>query len=246
MIKYGLKLWSSNTDLLSDAVTAYSKDAFDFIELYCNPDVPLDWPSLQKIKGIPATVHAPAHTMPFHMFVIGTEEMGIWKDVVALADFFGSQHIILHPGRDHTVETFQSMLDKIDDHRIMIENMAGLDTMDQPMFGQRMSDLVELRKIKEICFDFEKAVKAARYQNIPYKDYISEAMEKLTPHYFHISGGDTDNPRDEHEDIDSSDIDFSWIKQQLTSLSVDLVFETPKKDGLANDLKNIDYFRNLL
>lgn len=245
MIKYGLKLWSSNVELFSDAVNAHAHGAFDFIELYCNPDAPLDWSALAQLKDISIMIHAPAHTVSFHMFLIGGKEKRIWKNVLTLADLFESPRIVLHPGRDHTLASFQKMLSRIDDRRITIENMAGLDIANQPMFGQYISDLIEIRKIKQICFDFEKAVKAARYQNISYKEYIAEALEKLAPTYFHISGGNSNNPTDEHTDLFESDIDFFWIKRRLEPVEANLVFETPKRDALANDLKNMHYFRNL-
>ena len=54
------------------------------------------------------------------------------------------------------------------------------------------------------------------------------------------------NPIDQHGDFEESDFDFVWIKKLLNNLSdVPIVFETPKKDGIANDLKNMQYFREL-
>jgi sugar phosphate isomerase/epimerase len=218
---------------------------FDFIELYSDPRHVYNPKELAVLKGIPVTVHA-THSGGFHTFVIGEEEQGVWAQVLAIADFFQSPTIVLHPGRDHTLETFRVNLALIDDPRIIIENMAGVDLEGHPMFGQKLSDLTEIRKTKQICFDFEKAVKAAHYQQLEYKTYITEVLEKLSPTYFHVSGGNSKDPMDQHTDLFDSDIDFAWIKRQLEALpETRLVFETPKRNGLANDRRNMQYFRSL-
>ena len=245
MIKYGLKLWSNNIALFEEAVRAQKQGSFDFIELYSNSTAP-DYAALRALRDIPVTIHAP-HDGAFHEFVITETEETAWKHTRELADFFESPVIVLHPGRDHTLESFKKNLDRIDDSRICIENMAGLDVDHRPMFGQTITDLKELRELKPICFDFEKAIKAAAYQKLDYKEYIASALRELKPSYFHISGGDYKNAVDEHLDLIASNLDLTWIKHALTSLEGDamLVFETPKRDGIMNDMRNMEYFRSL-
>lgn len=245
MMSYGLKLWSNNVEWFPAAVEAHDAGEIDFIELYANPAHPFSPDELSILKGILVTIHA-HHRGAFHEFVMDPDALRIWNHTLAVADSFESQRIVLHPGREHTIESFMRNLDLIDDSRILIENMAGLDVDGRPMFAQKIDELVALRARKPICFDFEKAVKAARYQGLDYKAYISEALEKLEPSYFHISGGDSNSPIDEHRDLFDSNIDFAWIKGLLESLSeASIVFETPKSDGIANDLANMHYFRNL-
>ena len=244
-IRYGLKLWSDNIDLVADVVAAHRDGHFDFVELYSNPAREPDYSALEAMKTVPVTIHA-THSHGFHEFIIGDEQRKIWRQTIALADFFKSPIIVLHPGRLHTIESFKENLAKIDDSRIHIENMAGRDLNNDPMFGQDMSDLLQLKNIKPICFDLEKAIKAACYQNIDYKKYIGEALLKLKPEYFHISGGDCTSPVDQHLDLAEANFDLRWIKNALNALPrCSIVFETPKKDGLVNDLENMAYFRGL-
>lgn len=246
MIIYGLKLWSNNQDLFHAAASAYIKGDFDFIELYYNSKMPVTEMELAPLRGIPVTLHAP-HDGNFHSFLLDEKDLSIWRDVLMLADLLGSPIIVVHASGIHTVETFFQQLKVIDDKRILIENGPGIEVEGMPMFGQKIDDLARIRGQKQFCFDFEKAVKAACYQRIQYKKYITEALVHLNPTYFHISGGDPESPVDEHCDLQSSMIDFGWIKSILLALpnKIRLVFETPKWDGIANDLNNMSYFRSL-
>jgi len=245
-MKYGLKLWSNNVELFDEAVAAHASQAFDFIELYSNPAHKPDFEALKMLKALPVTIHA-THIDGFHEFVIGEKEEAIWKQTLELADFFESEVIVIHPGRAHTFNSFKENLDKIDDSRIYIENMAGLDVDKNPMFGQELSHLERMRELRPICFDFEKAVKAACYQKKDYKEYIEEALQRLKPSYFHISGGDKDNPVDEHLNLQAANFDVAWMKRQLEAMAqpARLVFETPKAHGIENDIANMVYFRSL-
>jgi sugar phosphate isomerase/epimerase len=244
-IKYGLKLWSNNSELFPEAVKAFKRGEIDFVELYSNPDSLLDTDALRTLLELPVTIHA-THSHGFHEFVIKEEQVAIWKQTLQLADFFESDVIVVHPGQAHTIESFQENLAKIDDSRIHIENMSGLDIDRNPMFGQNLSDLEEICRIKPICFDLEKAVKAACYQKVDYKEYILAALHRLRPQYFHISGGTTTHSVDEHTDLKDADFDIQWMKRGLENIGeVRLVFETPKRTGIDNDLRNMAFFGNL-
>lgn len=250
MIRYGLKLWTSNDpEMFGTAAKGFGRGEFDFIELYFNADKPVDGESLDSLRSVPVTIHAP-NNGAFHEFVLGEEQLEAWQRVIALADRFQSPTIVVHPGRNHEVETFFDQLEKIDDPRIIIENMPGMDLFSRPMFGNLLDDLVRIRENKGICFDFEKATKAAAYQNVDYHEYIMQSLAVLKPEYFHISGGKVGDPMEQHDNLWESDMDFPFVKKILTEIAtnkdVKLVFETPKDtSGLINDLKNMDYFRKI-
>ncbi len=249
MIKYGIKLWTNNESLFGEAVDLYRKKKFDFIELYNDPSRAHNYKALAKLKDILIAIHN-TNDQGFHELIIKKKQLRIWDKTVKLADFFNSPYIIVHPGQNHTFKTFEQNLKKINDERILMENMPGLDIFGQIMYGQRLNELKQIRKIKDICFDFEKAIKAARCQNIDYKKFIKECIKELNPFYFHISGGDKNNPIDEHKNLWESNFDFKWIKSVLNKLStkkdIFLVFETPRAaKNLKNDIQNINYFKNL-
>jgi len=249
MIKYGIKLWTNNKGLFRKAINLYKEKKFDFIELYNNSSHAHDYKALAKLKNAPVTIHN-TNNQGFHKFIIKKKQLSVWNKTVELADFFNSPYIIVHPGQNHTFKTFRENLKKINDKRILIENMPGLDIFGQPMYGQKINELKKINKTNNICFDFEKAIKAACYQNINYKKFIRDCITELNPFYFHISGGDKNNPVDEHKNLWESNFDFKWIKNILNKKTLEknifLVFESPKTtDNLKNDIKNINYFKKL-
>jgi len=250
MIKYGLKLWTNNeTRVFEEARNLYAAGRFDFIELYYQPVAPIDPRRLELFDGLPVSIHAP-HSNGFDELMIGDEQQRIWSEVVALADRFKSDVIVVHPGLRHTFDTFAKALKKIDDPRIRIENMPGQDRNRQEMFGQLLSDLKRIRTMKPICFDIEKAVKAAANQQLDYHVYIENGLRELTPEYFHISGGEAASSVDQHENLRNSTYDLAWVKRTLeryaSERDIRLVFEVPKnKEDLRNDLENMEYFRSL-
>ncbi len=251
MIRYGIKLWSSNSrDMFADVARVIASRQMDFVELYHNPSAPFDEKKFSLLRSVPVTIHAP-NSGNWHEFLIGDAERECWRETIAMADFLKSLYIVVHPGRTHTFETFSEQLKKIDDPRILIENMAGLDIHDQPMFGQTLEDLRAIAKQKHICFDIEKAIKAACYQYKERNSFLAECVAKLRPTYFHISGGDKDSARDEHLNLWDANFDFPFIGKLLAGVAktsdIMLVFETPKEgDSLDNDLKNRAYLERFI
>lgn len=249
MIRFILKLWSNN-DTFAEAARLVAEKKFDGVELYNNVKEPLDWTALETLKAANVVgIHNP-HSHGWHEFFLNEEQLLHWEQSVKVADFFGADHIVVHPAKTHSVESFLNNLKRIADPRIIIENMAGRDITNEPMgCGQTLADLRAIAKEYPICFDMEKAVKAAAHQGIEYKEFIRTGLQDLAPTYFHISGGSVTDPVDQHTDLFDSDIDFAWIKQQLETYAqnqeIFLVFETPKVNGLENDIKNMEFFRNL-
>src|SRR3989338_380128 len=252
MIKFGLKIWSNNTQLFDEAIRRYKNSEFDFIELYSNSTVPHDYAALEVLKQIPvAAVHiGHLDKAGFHKFFLTDEQRPAWQMTRDLADFFHSPRIIVHPAITHTRESFLENIDKLNDKRITVESMPVMSPLGGPdrQFGASLQDLREIRARREICFDIAKSIKAAVYFKVPYQAFITRCINTLKPNYFHLSGGRVDNPVDEHIDLWEAGFDTSWIRGQLERIAKDydifLVFETPKAgEGLENDIKNMEYFR---
>lgn len=250
MIRFVLKLWSSNTELFAGAVRLKREGAIDGVELYDNVKEPLDWASLETMKEANViTIHNP-HSHGWHDYWMTEEQKNHWNQTKELADFFGAKYIIVHPARTHTRESFSENFRLIADERILVENMAGLDIDRQPMqYGVRLDEIKEIFEQAPICFDLEKAVKGAAREGADYKNFITEAIGALRPTYFHISSGVASDAVDQHLNLWEENIDMRWVKERLAEYSEDkgifLAFETPKADGLANDVKNMDFFRGL-
>ncbi len=255
MIKYGLKLWSNNTDWFDEAVNRFINAEFDFVELYSNSEVLHNYTLLKTLKPIPILGVHIGHLdkAGFHDFFLLEEQKNAWQMTKDLADFFNAPRIVIHPAVGHTIDTFWENMEKLDDERIIVESMPAKSPIRDTLreFGTSLEDLIKIKEKKDICLDITKFTKACAYHNINYKEYTVKALDILQPEYFHISGGDASSPIDEHGNLWEGTIDCKWVKGVLEDYAKEkdiyLVFENPKaKNGLGNDIKNITYFKNVV
>ena len=252
MIKYGLKIWTTNKDSFREVFELFKKGMIDFVELYIVPDSFLP-KELEVFKKIPTIIHSMHEEHNFNIFKLQDSQIELFENqVVKTADFLKSRLIILHGGVGESGEIFKKNIAKIYDKRISIENMPKIAIYGKTCFGY---SLEQLKFIKEecgfnICLDFGHAIKSAVSRKLDYKNYIKSLIYHLKSSYFHLSGGEKNNEKDEHLNLFEGDFDAVWIKKTLENLaknqSIHLIFETPKsKNNLENDIKNIDYFKNL-
>lgn len=267
MLKYGLKIWSTNKNWFTEAVNLFKQGKVGFGELYIVPNS-FELKELAVLRQMPFFVHSPHYTHGFHLFDLTEEKVKLFKEqVLRTAEFLQSIFIILHPGIGESTEVFQENSAKIFDARILIENMPKLGFVG--LGGNKLGEgvlcfgysLEQLRFIHQecgfnICLDFDHALASAASQKLEYKEFISSLIDTLHPFYFHISGGHQQSKEDEHLNVFEGGFDMKWVKDILLQLAKErdeaskgdiyLVFETPKKgEHLENDIKNIDYFKSL-
>lgn len=254
-IKYGLKLWSTNNkDLFKEAIQLFEKKEIDFIELYVVPDSlelrKADF--LDDLKNIPITIHAPHTGHNFDIFALNDSKTEIFKEqIIKVADFLDSKFIIVHAGVGESELIFKENIKKINDKRILIENMPKIGLNGELCFGYSFEQLKFISGCGfDICLDLAHAIKSAISQKMDYKEFIKKIISDLNPFYFHISNGKLNNEKDEHKNLFDGEFDIKWIKETLLELEekkdIYLVFETPKKENaLLNDVKNINYFRSI-
>lgn len=250
-IKFGLKLWSiDKEDLFKKAIQLFERGEIDFIELYIVPDSLVSGKSgiLNDLKNIPTVIHAPHGEHNFNVFELDDSKIEFFKkQIIKTADFLNSKFIILHAEVGDSYKTFEENVRKINDKRILIENMPKVGLNDELCFGYSYE---QLKFIKDcgfnFCLDFGHAIKSAISQKIDYKEFTKKLISELNPLYFHICNGKINILKDGHRDLFDGEFDIKWIKETLLGLeeNVYLVFETPKgENGLENDIKNMKYFR---
>ncbi len=260
MIKYGLKIWSTNKkSWFNEAVLLFEKGAVNFVEIYLVPDsCAISDFDIFKQNKIPVYVHAPHTSHDFDVFNLNEKNLAVWQgQVLALADYLKSQFIITHSGVGESKEIFQRESQKLKDPRVLMENMPYKGFIEQTggvfCFGYSKEELLFIREQCGfgICLDAGHAFSSAQAQKKEPEQFTRDLIEVLQPFYFHICGiKDTQGVGDEHLDLWQSDFDLKWLKDSLANLAqtkdIYLAFETPKiGKGLENDIKNIDYFKNL-
>jgi len=254
-MRYGLKFWTTNKkDLFKETVQLFKKKEIDFIELYVVPDSLLSEGRdiLNDLKNIPTVVHAPHGEHNFNVFELDDSKIEFFKNqIIKTADFLNSKFIIVHAEVGDSYEIFKENIRKINDRRILIENMPKVGVNDELCFGYSYRQLKFIRDCGfNLCLDLAHAVKSAISQNLDYKEFIKKLIFELNPFYFHISNGKLSTAKDEHRDLFDGEFDIKWMKETLLGLEkkkdVYLVFETPKGEkGLENDIKNINYFHSV-
>ena len=145
-------------------------------------------------------------------------------------------------------EVFEEKSPFIKDERILIENMSKVGFIEKTggviCFGYSLEQLKFIKQLGfNFCLDFAHAALAAHSLNRDYKEFITELIEELNPVYFHISSMFIEKRLDAHLDLWKGDLDVKWALDFVKDGYV--VLETPKKDGLSNDLKNIEYLHSL-
>ena len=257
MIKIGLKLWSSNFNLFQDVKDSFEKGDFDFIELYTVPGTFSNKKDndFNKLKDIPTNIHAPHFLHDFNLILDKKRNLDVFEEVKKFADLFESNYIVVHPGvlgtnasnSKDNFETLKNNIKLLSDKRIIIENMPFRGIKNTTCYGNKIDQVKKMVNLTNgLCLDFGHAVKAAFSNNLNYKEFTKELLE-LDPCVFHISDGFIKSEIDEHLDLGSGNYDLLFMKKQiLKNKNKIVVLETPKKNNnIANDLKNIEFFKNL-
>lgn len=250
-VQYGIKLWSINHDLFPEAAERYAAQEFDFIELYIVPGK-VDLKALDPIKHIPFTIHAPHENHGFNVFTLAQQTVDMFKrDVVSTADALNASRIVVHGGVGDTVEEYVKNFARINDPRIIIENMPKLALDGTTCFAYSLNQLQAIltQTKMELCMDVCHATKSAVSQKLSYKDYFTSLLSSFSPKYFHLSDGIISNERDDFLNLGDGDYDISWMKRTILDHAgneIAFVFEVPKVgNSLQNDIDNIERFKQL-
>jgi sugar phosphate isomerase/epimerase len=252
MVRFGLKLWSTNHELFPDARRAVESGHADFVELYAVPgktDVAvLTW----ELDGVPTAVHAPHENHGFDLHTLTEAQARQFKtEVSGLADALHATVIVVHAGVGSGGSRFADNFHRLADPRIVLENMPK-DALDGgTCFGYTHEQLRFLQGLSgRLCIDFGHAIKSATAQGIEYHRFLSDILEQFRPRYFHLADGDPKTGKDEHRSLGDGNYDLKWIAERLAALGkqedVSVVLEVPKiGSGLSNDLANIQGLRSL-
>lgn len=252
MIKYGLKLWTTDKNLFGEAADLLRAGLVDLVELYIVPDF-LSMDGLKIFKGTNAIIHAPHYGHGFNIFTFDKKDEKMFKkQVIGAADFLAAEHIIVHAGIGTDEGLFKKNIEKIHDSRILIENKPKFGPKGELLFGYSLRQLEFIKREcgLEICLDIAHAIKSAFSQGMDYKEYLELLLNGLDPSYFHISDGTADNEIDDHLDLGAGNFDLAWLAEKIKKIGlskdISLIFEIPKKNGgLKKDLINMTLFKNL-
>lgn len=246
-MKFGLKLWSKNKDLMGEANRLINGKIFHYVELFYVPETEIK-PFLEQ--DIPYIVHIPTEKFGLNIGNKNKKEFNlkIINTCINWADKLNARYIIQHADYG-SIEDAKDLLKEVHDERIVIENMPKVGINGEKMLGYEPVQLKELMDTGNFgfCLDFAHAAKAAVSMGKDYKEYINGLL-KLKPDMFHISDCDLKNEVDEHLNIGDGELDFKFLKECILSTnSWYVTLETPRKNlnSVDEDLKNLEKLKEL-
>jgi len=240
----GLKLWSTNTDLLPEAALLVQNGPFEYIELMPVPGTSVE-PFVQY--DIPFVLHCATERFGVNIAdtTITEYNLQIIDKCLEWADVLGTEYVILHPGFGE-IENSLIFLEKIVDPRVLIENMPKVGINGEKSIGYNLKQIHSLLNVNDfgLCLDLNHVVKGAISLKEDYKEYIKKIMS-LNPVMFHIADGMLNIEIDEHLSIGDGEYDIEFMLECVDGFPVTI--ETPKKhNNLKNDLINVTKLINLI
>jgi len=243
-MKYGLKLWSINTDLIEQAVHLIDEKIFDYIELFVVPDSDIK----PFLIDVPYIIHIPHHKFGVNIGEATIKEYNLQKinESITWADQLNAKYLILHAGHG-SMQHATNLLRELSDSRLLIENMPKVGLDNEAMIGYSPAQIEELIGDSDmgLCLDFGHAVKAAVSIEVDYKEYVQGFMG-LEPKVFHVSDGMLSGERDEHLGIGEGEYDFEFLMGCVGGSGMEMVtIETPRGKSLDGDVKNTYILKNI-
>jgi len=246
-MKFGLKLWSINTNLIDQAVSLIDNKTFDYIELFVVPDTQIS----PFLIDVPYIIHIPHEKFGVNVGDPATKEYTLQKinESIIWADRLDAKYLILHAGHG-SMQHATNLLREVSDNQLLIENMPKVGLGGEAMIGYSPAQIEELIGDSDmgLCLDFGHAVKAAVSLGVDYKEYVQGFMG-FKPSVVHVSDGTLSEERDEHLGIGEGEYDFGFIWQLMNlnaSVSKYCTLETPliDKTSLKEHMLNKKNFVN--
>lgn len=243
-MKFGLKLWSTDTEMIDQAIRLINEKLFDYIELFVIPDTQIS----PFIIDVPYVIHIPHEKFGVNIGDASRKKYNLQKinESIIWADKLNVKYLILHAGHG-SMEQAIDLLRKVEDDRLLIENMPKVGLNDESMIGYSPTQIEELIRDTDrgLCLDLNHAAKAAVSMGEDYREYVRDFLV-FEPKMFHISDGKLDNEKDEHLNIGEGDYDFEFlIRCTKMNNPTYITLETPRlnQKTLEEDIRNINMLK---
>ena len=247
--KIGLKLYSTNTGLIPEALLLKNK-FFNFIELYIIPGSYDKTINAWKELAVPYVIHAPHsfHGVNLARLEFRATNIRHMGEVQRFADELHADAIIVHGGNNGDINETIEQLRIINDVRIVVENKPKIGMLDELCIGWSPSEFNQFRKagvLHGTALDFTHAVCAARMEEADEGAFIKSLL-KFEPKIFHLSDIDSSSHKDMHLNFGKGSLN---LEQLLSFMPVNglVTVETPRgiAENLSEFVADITYLRSL-
>lgn len=250
-LKIGLKLHSTNIELIPDALTLKKEGFFDYVELYIIPGSYEKTINHWEGLHVPFVIHAPHSYHGINLAQSGKWETNLknFNEARLFADDLYSSIIILHSGNNGFIDETIRQIKLLNESRIILENKPKIGINDEMCIGwspfefHRFADAGVL--YDGMALDFGHAVYAARSLGVDAIEIVNEFMT-FNPKIFHLSDGNSFSEKDIHLNFGAGDF---RIKEFLSVIPDNgfLTIETPciQSRYLNNFIDDVSFLRNI-
>lgn len=250
-MRYGLKLWSINTDAyLQGAKKLYKEGWFDYIELYVVPDTTETIQNWKKLN-IPFTLHAPHFIHDINLADASKEKYNIkvFNQVKNFFEKLNAAYIVVHSGIEGNINETIRQLKIINPPNMLIENKPFV----APKKDNRLCRGATIEEIKQVveevgcgfCLDVGHAICTANSLKIDAYSFLVE-FDKLNPHCYHLSDNFIDSELDSHLNFGQGNYNLKKIFG-IIDKNKNIAIETKKsnKENLNDFVEDVKWLRNL-
>ena len=246
----GLKLHSTDTELISNAIALWEEDIFQYIELYIIPGSYVSTIELWGNCHIPFIIHAP-HSFHGINLAVSSQWMQnckLFMETQRFADKLNGERIIVHGGHTGSIEETIHQAEQLKDSRIILENKPKVGINNEVCVGWS-PDEFQLAQASGVfagfVLDFGHAACAALSVGKKTMELVEELLA-FEPEVFHLSDGDQYSEKDTHYNLGKGNLElaeFLCIIPQDTYLTL----ETPcdYSQGLRNFVQDIYFLKEI-
>ncbi|MGL1930803.1 MAG: sugar phosphate isomerase/epimerase [Desulfotalea sp.] len=232
-VNIGLKLFSSNVNLINEATKLFHENLFQYIELYILPGTLQETLNKWKDVPIPFVVHAPHsdHGMNLSLRKFESGNLKLLRESQQFADVLQADIIIFHGGHSGTITETLRQVTNLKDSRFCMENKPPLGLSNQRCVGWHPDEFYQVVKCEDIggiVLDFGHAsCTAVSLQHDSYR--VVQDFLKYKPRVFHLSDGLGDSEQDSHLNLGLGNLDIDSFLSVLPTGAM-LTLETPRSN----------------
>jgi deoxyribonuclease-4 len=255
MIKFGLKIWSNNTEYINKAHELHRKGIFDYVELYVVPGSKANCLDCWPKNDFPYILHAPHSYSGLNLSVRNCESENrvLIEEVESFSHALKPSKIIFHPGINGSVdETIRQVIIFKGDFQelfklALIENKPRIGLNEEICVGSSPEEIerIVIETGMGVCLDIGHAIYYAAWANLHYKTVIDKFLG-LRPDVFHIADGDVKSKKDSHLNFGNGNFDLRWIIKKIPmNACVSIETEKDFSLGLSDFEKDIRFFSEI-
>ena len=246
-MRYGLKLFSDNTELAAEADRAVRANYFSFVELYAIPGSFKATAHVWRACSFSFIVHGPHHGSGVNLADASRRQENRRRmvDAMRFADALKAPYIIVHGGFGGPLEESAAQIAAMRDERFVLENTPKIGLNDEVCAGytpEHLATAIGSGIFTGYVLDVGHALYAANSLKEPWEGFLRRFLA-LQPVLFHLSDGDSHSEKDVHASIGKGDFDLRRILALLPK-DAKITLETPRTPNTG--LRDVMQDRNAI